>query len=189
MDVVKIARSVGLDLLTLPSHTSHAMQPLDVSCFKPFKQAFQLLRDVWILQNKSKEASKEVLAKWVFVALEKALTKKNIKSGFCTTGIFPFNPHAMDEKMGPSEFYREVPAHMDSAVGNLHSIDLGTLESLYTVNGTFVSHTDLIEEDEERLLQVATEDNLEVDADEAYDSEAEEDYLNELEATLSTEPQ
>ena len=43
---VKIARSVGLDLLTLPSHTSHAMQPLDISYFKPFKQAFRLLQDV-----------------------------------------------------------------------------------------------------------------------------------------------
>jgi hypothetical protein len=46
MDVVKTACSVGLDLLTLLSHTSHAMQLLDVSCFKPFKQAFCLLRDV-----------------------------------------------------------------------------------------------------------------------------------------------
>jgi hypothetical protein len=62
VDVVKTARSVGLDLLTLPSHTSHAMQPLDVACFKPFKQAFRLLRDVWTLRNKSKGASKEVLA-------------------------------------------------------------------------------------------------------------------------------
>ena len=73
MDVVKTARNVGLDLLTLPSHTSYAMQPLDVSCFKPFKQAFWLLRDVWILQNKSKGASKEILAKWVSTALEKDL--------------------------------------------------------------------------------------------------------------------
>jgi hypothetical protein len=40
VDVVKTTRSVDLDLLTLPSHTSHALQPLDVSCFKPFKQAF-----------------------------------------------------------------------------------------------------------------------------------------------------
>jgi hypothetical protein len=40
-DVVKTAQSVGLDLFTLSSHTSHAMQPLDVSCFKPFKQAFR----------------------------------------------------------------------------------------------------------------------------------------------------
>jgi hypothetical protein len=109
MDVVKAARSVGLDLLTLPSHTSHAMQPLDESCFKPFKQAFRLLRDVWTLQNKSKGASKEVLAKWVSTVLEKALSEKNIKIGFRTTGIFPFNLHAMDEKMGPSKFYKEVP--------------------------------------------------------------------------------
>jgi hypothetical protein len=62
VDVVKTARSVGLDLLTLPYHTSHALQPLDVACFKPFKQAFRLLRDVWTLQNKSKGASKDVLA-------------------------------------------------------------------------------------------------------------------------------
>ena len=40
VDVIKTAKSIGLDLLTLPSHTSHAMEPLDVSCFKPFKQAF-----------------------------------------------------------------------------------------------------------------------------------------------------
>jgi hypothetical protein len=42
-NIIKTARSVGLDLLTLPSHTSHALQLLDVSCFKPFKQAFRLL--------------------------------------------------------------------------------------------------------------------------------------------------
>jgi hypothetical protein len=40
MDVVKTARVVGLDFLTLLSHTSHDVQPLDVSCFKPFKQVF-----------------------------------------------------------------------------------------------------------------------------------------------------
>jgi hypothetical protein len=30
----------GLNMITLPSHTSHALQPFDVSCFKPFKIAF-----------------------------------------------------------------------------------------------------------------------------------------------------
>ena len=46
VDVVKTACSVGLDLLTLLFYTSHAMQPLDISCFKPFKQAFRFLRNV-----------------------------------------------------------------------------------------------------------------------------------------------
>jgi hypothetical protein len=41
LNVVHKARSVGLDLVTLPSHTSHALQPLDVSIFKPFKQYFR----------------------------------------------------------------------------------------------------------------------------------------------------
>jgi hypothetical protein len=62
MDVVKTDCVVGLDLLTLPLHMLHAMQPLDVLCFKPFKQAFYLLRDMWTLCNKSRGASKEVLA-------------------------------------------------------------------------------------------------------------------------------
>jgi hypothetical protein len=41
VEVVQEARRAGLDLLTLPSYTSHALQPLDVSIFKPFKQFFR----------------------------------------------------------------------------------------------------------------------------------------------------
>jgi hypothetical protein len=130
MDVVKTARAVGLDLLTLPSHTSHAMQPLDVSCFKPFKQAFRLLRDVWMLRNKSCGAPKEVLATWVSSALEKALTEKNITSGFRTPGIFPLNPQAMDDKMGPSEFYREVHVSSAGDMPEPEAVDLAAPEIL-----------------------------------------------------------
>jgi hypothetical protein len=36
VEVVQEARRAGLDLLTLPSHTSHALQPLDVSIFNNF---------------------------------------------------------------------------------------------------------------------------------------------------------
>jgi hypothetical protein len=41
LDVVIEAKRVGLDLLILPSHTSHALHPLDFSVFKPFKQHFR----------------------------------------------------------------------------------------------------------------------------------------------------
>jgi hypothetical protein len=144
------------------------------------------LRDVWTLQNKSRGASKEVLAKWVSTALQKALSEKNIKSGFRTIGIFPFNPHAMDEKMGPSEFYREVPANLDS---DLHTVDLAAPESLHTVNGTFVSHDDFTNQEEEPVLQAAKDENCQVDAEEGYESEAKEDYLNQLEAALAMHPE
>jgi hypothetical protein len=45
LDVAMKAKRMGLDLLTLPSHTSHALQPLDISAFKPFKQRFHEYRD------------------------------------------------------------------------------------------------------------------------------------------------
>ena len=44
LEVVQEARNARLDLLTLPGHTSHAMQPLDVSVFKLFKTFFKEYR-------------------------------------------------------------------------------------------------------------------------------------------------
>jgi hypothetical protein len=49
IEVVHKAMQVGLDLLTLPSHTSHRLQPLDVSVFGPFKRAFKRHKDAWTL--------------------------------------------------------------------------------------------------------------------------------------------
>lgn len=36
VDVVNKAKTIGLDIITLPSYTQHALKPLDVSCFKWF---------------------------------------------------------------------------------------------------------------------------------------------------------
>ena len=41
LEVMKIAMQLGLDIISLPSHTSHALQPLDLACFAPFKSAFR----------------------------------------------------------------------------------------------------------------------------------------------------
>lgn len=41
MDIVHKARVVGLDLIIVPSQTSHTLQPLGVTCFKPFKFSFK----------------------------------------------------------------------------------------------------------------------------------------------------
>ena len=46
LEVVKISMDNGLDIVSLPSYTSHALQPLDVACFKPFKTAFKKCRDL-----------------------------------------------------------------------------------------------------------------------------------------------
>ena len=112
-DVVQEAREAGLDLLTLPSHTSHAMQPLDVSVFKPFKTFFKEYRDFWTSRNLNQPATKQTLAHWVSLALKRALTPHNIRSGFSSTGILPFNRDAMNVHLGPSATFDEQGLHQE----------------------------------------------------------------------------
>jgi len=92
----------GIDLLTFPCHTSHALQPLDVTCFKPFKVTFRAFRDNWTLNHIRKNPRKEDLVGWVACALRKGFNKENIKKRFQTTSIYPINKTTMDTKLGPS---------------------------------------------------------------------------------------
>jgi hypothetical protein len=108
LDVVYKAKQNGLDLLTLPSHTSHRLQPLDCSVFQPFKCAFRGYRDAWTLQNRGRAAQKEDLAEWVSLALERALTPRNIMQGFKGIGIWPLNHEAVVGKMGPFEQFHNI---------------------------------------------------------------------------------
>jgi len=115
-----------------------------------------LLRDVWTLRNKSKGATKEVLASWVSKALEKGLSESNVRRGFHTTGIFPFNPHAMDGKMGANEYYKEVP--MDKAM-DLAAIDDSVQDTLLSAQ-----------------LQPASPEQRDPEVDVDYVFEEEDDY-------------
>jgi hypothetical protein len=92
------------------------------------------MHNVWTLRNKSNDASKEVLASWVSATLEKALIEKNMKSGFCTMGIFLLNPCAMDEKMEPSEFYRGGPSTLEEEVATKAPMDLRASKNLWKIN-------------------------------------------------------
>ena len=92
-------------MLTLPSHTSHGLQPLDVSCFKPFKVAFRAYKNAWCVKNRGMKVRKEDLVHWLSLAYKKALINNNIKAGFKGTRIWPLNFQAMQSKMGPSESF------------------------------------------------------------------------------------
>jgi hypothetical protein len=72
--VVCKAAKTRLDVISLQSHTSHALQPLDVAIFSPFKCAFCRYRDVWIAKNRRSKTQKEDLAQWMHLALQRALT-------------------------------------------------------------------------------------------------------------------
>ena len=107
LEVLLKAKEHNIDMITIPSHTSHGLQPLDKTCFRPFKVAFRAYRDLWNVKNHEQKYRKEDLAQWAFLALKRTLTSKNILSGFKSTRIWPFNPSAMTNNIGPNEPFQE----------------------------------------------------------------------------------
>ena len=59
LEVVKISIESGLNIFSLPSHTSHEVQLIDVTCLKPFKTTFRKLREIWSLTTKNKVVGKQ----------------------------------------------------------------------------------------------------------------------------------
>ena len=54
LDAVLFARDNGIEMITLPPHCTHTMQPLDRSFFKPLKSAYNRAADSWMSQNKGR---------------------------------------------------------------------------------------------------------------------------------------
>jgi hypothetical protein len=87
LKAIKHAQQFGLNMITLPSHTSHALQPLNVSYFKPFKTSNIKEKNNSMVRNNYNKLDKATLTTWVDKALDVALSKRNIKSGFQVIGI------------------------------------------------------------------------------------------------------
>lgn len=78
-------------LMVLPPHSSHLTQPLYVGVFGPLKTLLASAIEPLV----STEVRRILKAEWLSAyvkAHEKAFTAQNIKAGFRATGIFPFNP-------------------------------------------------------------------------------------------------
>ncbi len=65
LEAIKQTHEFGLYMVTFPTHTSHALQPLDVFCFKPFKITFKKERDVTMSKSNYMELDKINLVGWI----------------------------------------------------------------------------------------------------------------------------
>ena len=167
LDVLQKAKTCGLDMICLPSHTSHALQPLDVACFGPFKKAFRAYRDLWNMQGKGNKVNKEHLAQWASLALKKALTPPNIRAGFKGCGIWPLNFEAMKAKMGPSKAFRDSTCaefQEDILIQEIWEESLPNV--VEGVVHYFVDH----ESDEDELLLTTAAENSPLEEEEAENS-------------------
>jgi hypothetical protein len=87
-------------IMILPPHSTHRLQPLDVSMFQPLateysKQISKLMSDSFGLVSLTKQMFWPMFkASW-----EASFSKKNITSAFAKTGIFPYKPGIVLDKI------------------------------------------------------------------------------------------
>ena len=81
------------DIITLcmPAHSSHRLQPLDVSYFSVLKRAYSLYIENLMRRHQTHIAKEDFLAGF-YDAFQTAMTADNVKSGFAKAGLVPFDP-------------------------------------------------------------------------------------------------
>ena len=90
LEVVKISMEAGLDIVSLPSYTSHVLQPLDIAYYVPFKTTFRKYRDLWSMRNTNGTVRKQKLCEWTSKALKVAITPQDVKVDFPRLAFGPW---------------------------------------------------------------------------------------------------
>jgi hypothetical protein len=85
-------------ILYMPPYLSHLLQPLNVGCFSPLKQAYSDKINS-LSQYSTKKIKKEAFLPAFKAAFKKAMTKENIYAGFRGAGLVLHNLEAVILKL------------------------------------------------------------------------------------------
>ena len=92
LEAVELARANGVELISLPPHTTHRLQPLDKCFFGPLKEYYRQACDYWMTSNTGKRITFYNIAALFGAAYTRACTIDKAVSGFSSCGLWPFNP-------------------------------------------------------------------------------------------------
>jgi len=101
LDILKANR---IDVLTLPAHTTHICQPLDVSIFRSMKQNFRTLyKSYEVTDGESEPSDTMKLRRQLLSSFHCALrgvraNRKIIRGAFKKCGIYPFNKDLLNSE-------------------------------------------------------------------------------------------
>jgi hypothetical protein len=83
-------------LMAYPPHSTHRLQPLDVSMFNPLANFYSQNLDNWMLKSQGIcSMSKRHFWSLFKPAFDAAFSEKNIKSAWKKTGLKPLNPEVV----------------------------------------------------------------------------------------------
>ena len=120
-DMIKLAANEGVIIFALPPNTTHLCQPLDKGPFAPLKVAWRKAVQQFISANNGRVVTLYEFNTVFAQAWYNGMTAGNVISGFRCTGIFPFNRHAVMEKI---DRFQKFDPNALSRETNIHFIPL-----------------------------------------------------------------
>jgi hypothetical protein len=96
------AESKKIQLIGLPPHTTHLLQPLDVGCFQPLKWYHGRTLD-YASRTGARDINKTDFLAVIDEVRRETFKKGTIKSGWRRTGLYPFNPGRIVDELKPQE--------------------------------------------------------------------------------------
>lgn len=93
----EFCRNNFIHMVSLPPHTSHRLQPLDLTFFSPLKNALYREYDLYLSTTAHEKITEYELAELLNKAFVRVATMEKAASGFRSAGIFPLNPDKFQE--------------------------------------------------------------------------------------------
>ncbi|KAF2899785.1 hypothetical protein ILUMI_06406 [Ignelater luminosus] len=93
-----LCRKNGIILLSLPPHTSHRLQPLDLTYFEPLKNAYNRERDLYMASNVYRRITQYDVLELFTKAYNRISNIEKAANGFQAAGILPLNPNQFDDQ-------------------------------------------------------------------------------------------
>ncbi|XP_021706464.1 uncharacterized protein LOC110678151 [Aedes aegypti] len=98
LDMIEKARQNHVKILSIPPHTSHKLQPLDVAFMGPLKSNYSKAVNSFLKKNPGKTVTIYNVAALINEAFTASASISTAKNGFRATGIYPLNPQVFSEE-------------------------------------------------------------------------------------------
>ena len=97
LDVIEEARANNVQLLVLPSHCTHRLQPLDLSFFKSLNTHYNSEIVSWLRAHPGRRVTEYEIATLFSSAYGRSASVNNAVHGFEKAGIYPFRDDLFSE--------------------------------------------------------------------------------------------
>ncbi|KAJ4445218.1 hypothetical protein ANN_07019 [Periplaneta americana] len=155
LEVFNFCRDNHITMVTLPPHTSHRFQPLDLTFFGPLKNALFREYDLFMINHAHERITMSDIAGLLNKAYVKVATMEKAVSGFRSAGIVPLNPEKFSaEDFAPAQEFRNLIVEEDQEAETTPSTSGSSKQANASTDGRLTSgfspnSSDVVEKDPE----------------------------------------